>query len=60
MKKLLRKAINEGKGNARDGSDLPKLCQEMISNLASDSNQEKSDVAILDYSMEVGNVGKYL
>ena len=61
MKKMLRKAMNESnKENTRDGSDIPKLCQEMITNLANDSEQDKSSLAILDYSLEVGNVGKYL
>jgi len=60
MKKMLTKAINSNKENVKDGSNIPKLCQEMVSSLANDADQDKNTLAVLDYSLETGTVGKYL
>jgi len=61
MKKLLSRAAADGanKENIRDGS-CPKLYQDMISNLASDNDYDKSTCLILDYSLEAGTLGKHL
>ena len=62
MKKLLSRAAmgsNADKENVKGGS-CPKLYQDMISNLASDNDVDKSTCLVLDYSLEAGAVGKHL